>query len=292
MSRNRSAKSAGEAQCHGKDVMTRNGFLKRISTDLFALVLAFGAVGLATPSNASDAKDPLNSVMWGDLSQHYFGDAKVVFDDKVRVTVPSLVENQAQVPVTADASAIKGVKKLVIFADLNPITHVLTFTPRKAKAYISFRMKVEQGTPVRAAALTEDGVWHVGGAFIDAAGGGCSAPAMARQDADWSQYVGQTQAKTWREVDGSTRMRLRMRHPMDTGLATDNTPAFFVETVKVRNPNGEVMADIEMHEPVSEDPTLTLKLRMPVTVPSLDLEGRDNNGGVFRSTVPAPWRQS
>ena len=151
-------------------------------------------------------------------------------------------------PVTADARALGNVQKLIVFADLNPIVHVLTLSPRKAKPYISFRMKVEQGTPVRAAALTSDGVWHVGGVFLDAAGGGCSAPAMARQMADWSETVGQTQAKLWRELDGSARVRLRMRHPMDTGLATDNTPAFYVETLKLRAGNGEALAEIEMRE--------------------------------------------
>jgi len=246
----------------------------------------------STPSQAKMPEDPLNSTMWEDLSERFFGTAPVVFDDKVRVIVPSLVENQAQVPVTADARALKGVEKLIIFADLNPIIHVLTLSPRKAKPYISFRMKVEQATPVRAAALTEDGVWHVGGVFLDAAGGGCSAPAEARKMADWSDTVGQTQARLWRELDGSARVRLRLRHPMDTGLATDNTPAYFVETLKVRANEGDALADIEMFEPVSEDPTLTLMLRLPASASAVELEARDNNGGLFNSSVPAPWRQS
>lgn len=258
---------------------------------LIGLAVALVCVMASVPSWAGTKKDPLNSVMWSDLSKLYFGDAPIVFDDQVRVTVPSLVENQAQVPVTADARSLRDVKKLIVFADLNPITHVLTLSPRKAKPYISFRMKVEQGTPIRAAALTGDGVWHVGGVFLDAAGGGCSAPAMARQLADWSETVGQTQAKLWRQLDGSARLRLRMRHPMDTGLATDNTPAYFVETLKVRG-GGEALAEIELHEPVSEDPTLTLMLRLPAASTNVELEGKDNNGGVYRSSVPAPWRQS
>lgn len=256
------------------------------------LVLAAMLVAAPRPSLAETPKDPLSSTMWEDLSELYFGTAPIVFDDKVRVVVPRLVENQAQVPITADARALKNVKKLIVFADLNPITHVLTLSPRKAKPYISFRMKVEQATPVRAAALTDDGVWHVGGVFLDAAGGGCSAPAMARKMADWSETVGQTQAKLWRELDGSARVRVRMRHPMDTGLATDNTPAYFVETLKVGVGGGEQLAEIEMHEPVSEDPTLTLMLRLPSSATAVDIVGRDNNGGLYQSSVPAPWRQS
>lgn len=250
------------------------------------------ALLVSSSAFAKAPQDPLNSVMWDDLSERYFGDAKVVFDDRVRVIVPSLVENQAQVPVTADARALGHVKKLIVFADLNPIVHVLTLSPIKAKPFIAFRMKVEQATPVRAAALTGDGVWHVGGVYLDAAGGGCSAPAMARQVADWSETVGQTQAKLWRELDGSARLRLRMRHPMDTGLATDNTPAYFVETLKLKSSSGEALAELDMREPVSEDPTLTLLLTLPTSSAAVGMEGRDNNGGVYSSSVPAPWRQS
>lgn len=258
----------------------------------FTISLTGAVLFAGSSAVAKSVKDPLDSPMWSDLSERYFGDAKVVFDGNVRVTVPSLVENQAQVPVTADARALKDVKKLIVFADHNPIIHVLTLKPIKAKPYISFRMKVEQGTPVRAAALTGDGVWHVGGVFLDAAGGGCSAPATARKVADWPETVGQTQAKLWRELDGTARLRLRVRHPMDTGLATDNTPAYFIETMTVRSADGTPLAEVEMREPVSEDPTLTMLMQVPASVPAVDVEGRDNNGGTFKGSVPAPWRQS
>lgn len=237
--------------------------------------------GMAAPS------DPLNSIMWDELSKHFFGSAKVVFDNKVEVTVPSTIENQAQVPVTADARALEGVKKLIVFADLNPIVHVLTFKPDKAQPVLSFRMKVEQGTPVRAAALTEDGVWHVGGVFVDAAGGGCTAPAAVRQLADWSDTVGQAQAKVWRGVDGTARVRLRVRHPMDTGLAEDNTPAFFIETLRLNDTSGNALASVEMFEPVSEDPTLTMQLRLPQSSAAVHIESRDNNGNLYKALVPA-----
>ncbi len=270
--------------------MLLNIFPIRILGGVAAAVICF--FGPAAPATAEAPADPLGSVMWEDMSKRFFADAKVVFDDNVKVLVPSIVENQAQVPVTADARALQNVQKLVVFADLNPIVHVLTLRPINSQPYISFRMKVEQGTPVRAAALTADGTWHVGGVFLDAAGGGCSAPATARQIADWSNTVGQTQAKLWRQLDGTTRVRLRLRHPMDTGLATDNTPAYYVEQLQLRGSSGSALADLELFEPVSEDPTLTLLLGLPQSDTAVDLEGRDNNGAVYRSKIPATWRQS
>lgn len=255
------------------------------------VVFAF-ALGFASQAFAAAADDPLNSVMWTEMKAQFFGEAQVVFDERVKVLVPQIVENQAQVPVTADARALDGVKKLVVFADLNPIQHVLTLGVAKADAFIGFRMKVEQGTPVRAAALTSDGVWHVGGVFLDAAGGGCSAPAMARKDADWTETVGHAQGKLYREVDGKVRVRFRVRHPMDTGLARDNTPAYFIEQLDLRSEAGEQLATLEIREPMSEDPTLTMLVRLPQSDSALTILGRDNQGEVYRSAIPAPWRQS
>ncbi|MBK9078861.1 MAG: quinoprotein dehydrogenase-associated SoxYZ-like carrier [Hyphomicrobium sp.] len=249
---------------------------------------------LTTTAAAEMPRDPLDSPVWNDLAKKTFGDATVVFDERVKVVVPSIVENQAQVPVSADARALPNVQRLIVLTDLNPIQHVLTLTPvpAKAEAYISFRIKVEQATPVRAAALTSDGVWHVGGVFLEAAGGGCSSPAMARGDADWTTTVGNAQGKIWRNADGTARLRLRVRHPMDTGLAKDNTPAFFIEKLDVKGSGGDALATVEMYEPVSEDPTMTLSIKPEATDASVSVDGRDNNGNIYRSVVPAPWNQS
>jgi sulfur-oxidizing protein SoxY len=254
------------------------------------IILTAAGVMAAGAAQALDKVDPLNSPIWSLVSAKYLTGGTIVHDPRVKVIVPSVAEDQAQVPITADARALGQVVKLVVLADLNPIQHVLTLTPDKAEAYVSFRLKVEQGTPVRAAALTSDGVWHVGSTFLDAMGGGCSAPAMARKDADWSQTVGQTQGRIWRDSEGGARLRVRMRHPMDTGLAKDNTPAFYLETLDIKDGSGARLATLEAFEPVGEDPTLTLLLRMPKSEGSVTLEGRDNNGGVYRSKVSAPWQ--
>lgn len=262
--------------------------MKLIATALTAFMVA----NLSLSASAAPPSDPLESPMWADMARKYLAGGEIRFDDRVKVVVPGIVEDQAQVPVTADARGVDGVVKLIVFADLNPIQHVLTLTPLAAAPYVSFRMKVEQGTPVRAAALTGDGVWHVGGVLLEAAGGGCSAPAMARKDADWSATVGEAQGRLWREADGLVRARLRMRHPMDTGLAKDNTPAYFIETLEMRGGSGELLAKLEMFEPMSEDPTLTLLLQLPQSDSAVELDARDNNGASYKATLPALWRQS
>lgn len=245
-------------------------------------------------ANADGAKDPLASPVWRDVASKILGAGEIIFDDRVKVIIPPVVENQAQVPVTADARLVPNVTKLVIITDLNPIQHVLTLTPVAGKLdpYISLRLKVEQATPVRAAAQTSDGAWHVGGVFLEAAGGGCSSPAMARGDADWSKTLGETQGRMWREADGSARLRLRMRHPMDTGLAKDNTPAFFIEQLTIKDGAGADVGKLELFEPVAEDPTLTIFIKHAPSSGDITVLGRDNNGTLLRSIVASPWKQS
>lgn len=262
--------------------------MRRISLAAFGIAVFLAAAG----ARAELPADPLASPMWKEMAAKEFAGGRVAFDPRVKVSVPHIVENQAQVPVTVDARGVEGITKLVVFADLNPIQHVLTLHPQGAAPYIAFRMKVEQSTPVRAAALTQDGVWHVGGIMLDAAGGGCTAAALARNDADWTETLGQAQGKTWREVDGTVRARFRVRHPMDTGLAKNNTPAYFIENVEVRGSENEPLARLEMFEPVAEDPTLTLRLRLPPSDTAVEIEGRDNNGGTYKMSLPAPGRQS
>jgi sulfur-oxidizing protein SoxY len=245
---------------------------------------------VSTQAQASD--DPLKSPVWAGIAAKYFGTTPFVFDASIVVSVPSTVENQAQVPVTADARALSGVTKLIVVADLNPIQHVLTLTPDGAEPYVAFRLKVEQATPVRAAALAADGVWHVGSVNLDAAGGGCSANAMARKDADWSATVGHSQGRIWREANGMARLKLRVRHPMDTGLAKDGTPAFFIEQTEIKDASGKSLARLELFEPVAEDPIVTLMIHLPATEAAVTVDGRDNNGGIFRATIPAPFKSS
>lgn len=258
---------------------------------LGAAAALIGAIACSSGAGAAPADDPLQSIMWTDMKEQFFGTDPVVFDDRVKVAVPRVVENQAQVPVTADARALPDVRKLVVFADLNPIQHVATLGIGRAAPFIALRMKAEQATPVRAAAQTADGVWHVGSVFLDAAGGGCSAPALARKDADWSQTVGHAQGRLYREVDGSVRVRFRVRHPMDTGLARDNTPSYFIEGLEFRSQAGEQLATLELREPVSEDPTLTVLVRLPLEDAGLTILGRDNQGETYSSMIPASWRQ-
>lgn len=251
------------------------------------LWLAASVAGAAEPP-----ADPLKSVMWKHMYEKHFAGQTVVFDDRVRVEAPKSAEDQAEIPVTVDASALPGVREIVVITDLNPIEKVLSYQPLRAKPYISFRFKAEQGTPVRAAALTEDGVWHLGGVYVDAAGGGCTAPALAHGKPDWVSRLAEVRAKIWRKPgQSSAKLRLRIQHPMDTGLA-DGIPAFYVEALEVQGRDGATLGKIKIYEPVSENPVLTLKPQLEPADDKVIVKGRDTDGNLIDAVVPVDTQAS
>ncbi len=254
-----------------------------------ALVMALSAApAVADP-------DPLRSVMWDDMRAVILGGGAVVFDQRVRVTAPASAEDALNVPVMVDASSLDAeskVEEIVVFADMNPIPRILNYRPASAKPVIGLRLKLQQATPIRAAARTVDGVWHVGGVFVDAAGGGCTSPALAHGDPQWERHLGEVQARAWAPgADGGVRVRFRVRHPMDTGLAP-GIPAFYLESLMVRDGDARDLGRIDLFEPVSENPIFTLEVSPSAESRSLRLTGRDNNGTPILAEVPLPWRQS
>lgn len=266
-------------------------FSCRKSVFLSGLLLML-AVGTITVSGAAMAReippDPLNSIMWTSMAERFMPEGEIVFDDKVKVMAPFSAEDQFHVPVTVDASQLDNVEKIIVVADLNPIPLVLNMRPVKALSYIGFRLKLQQTSPIHVGVKTADGVWHVGYAVIDAAGGGCTAPAAAHGNANWMRTLGQTRAIASRTDSNSARMTMRMRHPMDTGLAV-GIPAFYLNELEVKNSAGELVASLELFEPVSENPTLTLRPQVGIEAETLSVSTRDTEGNLvdFALSIPA-----
>ena len=240
------------------------------------IALAAGAAQAAFPP------DPLHSPMWDMQAERLFGHDAVVFDPRVRIAVPMLAENQHAFPVTLDARALPHVRRIVVLVDLDPIPVPVVFVPGKAAPWLSLRIKLDQRTPVRVAAQTDDGTWHVAGLWVDAAGGGCSAPPASRARGDWAEHLGEVRGAVWR-TDAATRLRFSVRHPMDTGLV-DTIPAYNLETVRV-TAGGEDMAQMTVSGSVSEDPAFTLRLPARETRP-IAIALRDSNGREFAGHLP------
>lgn len=248
-----------------------------------------GRGGRSTRARASRPwpADPLGSAQWPDLAQQFIGDGAVVFSPQVVVQAPRHADDPMNVPVRVDARALvqgagvspRQVRRIRVVADLNPIRHVLDFEPLGVWPVVALRMRLEQASAVRALVQTDDGHWHVGGTLVGAAGGGCTAPGATRSDGSWQATLGQVQARWFDNPgEGSRRLRLRVMHPMDTGLVA-GVPPFHLETLVISDAQGRVVCRLFLHEPVAENPLFTLEWPSDLAAQGpWRLGGRDNNG--------------
>lgn len=227
--------------------------------------------------------DPLRSPVWAFMAKRYLGDSPVVIDERVRVVMPASAEDPLAVPVEISADGLDGVEQVLVYADLNPLPKILEYFPKRAKPNLQFRFKVEQSTPVRAAMKTRDGVWHLGGAWLSAAGGGCTAPSMGTGGGLWHDQLGEVSGRIWPQKNGAERLRIRVIHPMDTGLAP-GIPVFHIETLTLRDAKGVELAVLKPYEPVSENPMLSFDLQ---SQGSIVVSGRDIQGNLIKATVAA-----
>jgi sulfur-oxidizing protein SoxY len=250
-----------------------------------ALLVAFAGPARAIDDVRTPLDDPLESGMWSYHQKHLLGDPDVIFfDDRVVLSGPSIAEDAVNVPLLVDATALdQKVAQIVISADYGPIPHIMTYYPGQAAPKISLRFKVDQGTAIRASVQTEDGAWHVGSTYIDAAGGGCSAPAVAYANSDWYDRLGEMQGQIW---PASARARLIVDHPMDTGLAGD-IPVFIIEGLQLNDDSGDELARMDLYEPVNEDPAFTVYFEDGTTPNVIHVAGRDNNGNRIKGTLTA-----
>ncbi|WP_428027420.1 quinoprotein dehydrogenase-associated SoxYZ-like carrier [Altererythrobacter sp.] len=228
--------------------------------------------------------DPLGSPMWEYRAGQIFDGAPVVFDEVVSLSVPMIAENQHALPVTVDARALDSVERIVLFADLNPIPIAVDYRPLRAQAFVATRIKLDQRTPVRAAVLTSDGVWHMSGEWVDAAGGGCSAPPVSRVKGDWADHLGEMRGAAW-AGQGETRIRFGFRHPMDTGLV-ENIPAYNIDTLSLADDAGVVLGEMTIYGSVSEDPAFTLVVGASAGR-AFRISAHDSGGLEFGGTIGA-----
>lgn len=248
----------------------------RLVTIICSLVLAAAGTAHASSTTKGMPPDPLDSPSWDVMYELFLDGEPVEFDGRVQVLSPDSAEDSMAVPVSVRTD-LDDVEQILVFSDLNPIPQVLRYYPVAGSAYIAFRMKLQQASPIRAAVKTADGVWHVGGKWVDALGGGCTAPSVGMTSGNWPDTLGDVAYARWHKDDGD-RVRMRIMHPMDTGLAP-GIPAFHIEHLELRDADGTLLARIETYEPVSENPVLSIDLRgarLDSTV--LSLSGVDNNG--------------
>jgi sulfur-oxidizing protein SoxY len=220
--------------------------------------------------------------MWAYYQQKFLKDQPFVFDEKVVLRAPPFAEDARQVPIEIDARAYKDeVVRILAWAELNPLPQIVDFQPiDRVLPWLSIRIRIEQATPLRAAVLTRDGVWHIGSTSIEAAGGGCTAPSVVRTQPGWEEHIGEVLGGRYPKA-GFSRLRVQIAHPMDNGMVS-GIPEFYLNQAQLKDADGKLLADLELFPAVSENPTL-----------GFDIEGdgetqlslRDISGNQFSAAV-------
>lgn len=237
----------------------------------------------AVAEPVTPGKDPVPSVMWAFYHKQILNDAPFVFDERVKLLAPPFAEDARQVPLEIDARALQGeVVKILAWAELNPLPRIVDFEPGEGVLpWLSIRIRIEQATPLRAAVLTRDGLWHVGSTLIDAAGGGCTAPSVVRSQPGWEDHIGEVLGGRYPRGEFS-RLRLQVAHPMDNGMV-GGIPEFFLNHAQLQDSAGKVLANLTLYPAVSENPSLGFDV---AGAGQTRLVLRDNSGNQFDAAIP------
>ena len=86
------------------------------------------------------------------------------------------------VPISVSALGLSDVETIVVFVDRNPIRKVLEYQPLATLASLGLRFKLEQASPVRAAARERRRLARRRHA-VDSSGGGCTVSAPRERTA-------------------------------------------------------------------------------------------------------------
>jgi sulfur-oxidizing protein SoxY len=224
------------------------------------------ALGLAL-SGAAWAQDLAleASPVWQKVRADLFSGVPIALGDNVIVLeTPKRAEDAAVVPIAIRAQFPQAenryIAKIWLIIDNNPspIAAIFAFTRASGRADIETRIRVEQYTPIRAIALTNDGTLHMAANYIKASGG-CSAPSS--KDAAAAQA---TLGRMRLRVDDPLAagrpalVQLMISHPNDSGLAMDQLTRtyavpHFVRSIDVRY-GGNLVLSADVDFSISENP--------------------------------------
>lgn len=248
----------------------------------FGTALAFSfALCTSTASWAASDADPLDSADWQDILDIEFDGAPIVYDESMHLVVPDRVEEAFSVPVVMNfVETPYEVTEIALFAENNPFPTIARIFPSRTLNAVGFNIRLEMSTPVRVAAMDSDGVWHVVSREVHVASpGGCSGVGGA----GGALAFGEIATRQFVRADGDSRLKVRIGHPMHTGLVLDPygdaIPEYYIEQFSVSDDRGE-LATMHLTASVAADPTFMFEL--PDTQQSVRIDARDTGGEIFQ----------
>jgi sulfur-oxidizing protein SoxY len=229
-------------------------------------------------SSNAQIKNPIESPIFEDIIKSIIADEKYIFNDNIILKVPDFADNPFQVPIYVDGRKIPNAKRLVLFADYNPIPNIIDINLKNLLPVISINIKVAQGTPLRALILDDKNIWHVGSINIRSNGGGCDISAQSSNEYKYENRLGEIKTEFFPKDDGY-RIKTSIFHPMETGLVFGTT-AFYIDSIIIRNKD-EILANISSTSVISENPRFTFESKNKID--NLTIEFTDNDGNKYKA---------
>lgn len=202
----------------------------------------------------------------------------------VRAHDAALVEVsvKALIPQTPE----RYIRAIHLLIDRNPAPRAAVFrlSPATGEASITTRIRVNEYTPVRAVAETNDGVLYMVERFVKASGG-CSAPASKDKEAAYARLGKMKLVQPSRFLVGEpNELRLLISHPQYSGMQIDQLsrnwiPADHLEAIRILW-NDELILEVEADISLSEDPLIGFRLK-PERPGELRVEASDIKGRQF-----------
>ena len=226
------------------------------------LTLLLFTMPLLAEESMSIAED---NVWRNNLQAHFFAGRTIIeTDEVVELEAPTRAEDGAVVPVRIHAkfpqTPERYIKTISLIIDKNPqpLAGKFRFKSTSGRADLALRVRVNEYSPVRVVAETNDGKLYMPSRFVKASGG-CSAPVGTDLDAAM-QRLGKIRFKTknFTSMNEPIATQLAVSHPNITGMQKDQVsllyiPPHFVTNVEVKF-NGEEIFFAETTISISENP--------------------------------------
>lgn len=250
---------------------------------LLATALALPATALALPAFAQSQWDVLREVFFENRPV-LDGTGLIELEAPTRAHDAALVE--VAVKVLPPQTPERYIRAIHLLIDRNPAPRAAVFklTPETGSASITTRIRVNEYTPVRAVAETNDGALFMVERFVKASGG-CSAPASKDKEAAYARLGKMKLLEPERFHAGEpNELRLLISHPQYSGMQIDQLtrnwiPADHLETIRITW-NGEPLVEVEADISLSEDPLLGFHVK-PEGPGELRVEASDIKGRRF-----------
>lgn len=228
------------------------------------------------------AQNPIASPTFDDILKDIVKNDKYVFDNEnIKIKVPLFADNPVQVPIFVDAKNIRNAKKMILFADLNPIPKIIDMDLKNILPIVSLNIKVAQETPIRALVLDDKNVWHIGSNNIKSFGGGCSVSSTSSSNTDFGKLLGKIKTEIFEVENNTYRIKSSIFHPMETGLIF-GAPEFYINKIVLKD-NENILSIMELFSPISENPRFTFETK--VKSQNHKIEFSDVDGNLFKSEI-------